>query len=437
VKSTAIAIEHLRTLNPVPTEIENDPPLTDSVLLERILDDRRAAQAPRIRAADRSRKIPLGVLGIVALAVLAFLLLLVPGPAPNPARSTAWHLVSFNSAPFRNLGSGQGQPGLQCVSDTVCFTPPGPYFRPGQKYPIYRTTDGGRHWKALTVFNPVNGDLLHNEFHCADARTCFLVGSSGILLSADGGSTWRSIPTPVSTQHVGGVWCASAERCLIRETTNGIASGFSVTSDGGTHWNNQPAPSVTGQPWALTCDASGKCFEVLSTANTLRAVTSATWGAPWQVQSPVSIKRAAIFHSTCSATYCMFVLVGTSYQIVATSDAGLSWRISGPPKGWLNMPTAVGCANTNDCWIAMSLYDGSNPDGAYSHPIIESTRNFGKTWRPLNLPNTTPAIADVLALACPPSGDGCLAVGNGRDHFVLPKNHHLPLSGPILLSSLP
>jgi hypothetical protein len=85
----------------------------------------------------------------------------------------------------------------------------------------------------------------------------------------------------------------------------------------------------------------------------------------------------------------------------------------------------------------MSLYDTSNPDGAYSHPVIESTTDFGVTWTPLSLPSTSPAIADVLTLSCPPSGDGCLAIGNGKDHFILPSGPPHPLSGPILLSSLP
>jgi len=224
---------------------------------------------------------------------------------------------------------------------------------------------------------------------------------------------------------------------LIREDTNGVATGFAVTSDGGVQWTTQPAPSVSGQPWTLTCDASGSCLEVLSTYDSLIAVSSATWGGSWQAQRPVTIEHAAIVHNGCSGTHCMFVLTGSSYQIVTTSDGGLTWHVSGPPKGWLNMPTAVDCANGNDCWIAMSLYDSSNPDGAYSHPTIESTRNFGQSWAKISLPKTTPPIADVLALGCAPSGDGCLAVGNGRDHFVLPKNRHTPLSGPILLSSLP
>jgi photosystem II stability/assembly factor-like uncharacterized protein len=435
VKSTAMTTDHLRDLNPVPIDARAPSP-SDSVLLERILTEGRTAHAPSVSDVRKRRVIRVGALGTVSLAVLVVLLFLVVGSgSTGPAQSSPWRLVSFDSAPFRDLGSGQGQPGLQCVSNSVCFSPPGPNFRAGQKYPIYRTTDGGRQWKAVTYFSPASVEKLKGDFNCANAETCSLIDSSGILLTADQGSTWRSITTPVLTQHVGGLWCVNALRCLIREQTNGVATGFAVTSDGGVHWTTQPAPPVPGQPWTLTCDANGSCLEVLSMDDSLIAVSSATWGGPWKAHLPVAIERAAIVHSTCSGTQCMFVLTGTSYQIVTTSDGGLTWHVSGPPKGWLNTPTAVDCSNGNDCWIA--LYDSSNPAGAHSHPTIESTQTFGQSWTQVSLPKTTPPIADVLALGCTPSGDGCLAVGNGRDHFVLPKRPRTPLSGPVLLSSLP
>ncbi len=437
VKSTATTTDHLRDLNPLRIDV-SAPSLSDRLLLERILAEERTGSAPRDGHARGRRAIRLGTLGVVGLAVLTLVLLLVAGSGPRePANSPPWHLVGFNLAPFKDLGSEQGEPGLQCVSNSVCFSPPGPYFRTGQKYPIYRTSDGGRHWAAITNFRPVSGDLLQGHFNCTNAETCSFVDSSGILLTADGGSSWRSLSTPVRSQHVGGLWCANVLRCLIREDVNGVATGFAVTSDGGTHWTTQPSPSVSGQSWALTCDVSGSCLEVLSTYNSLIAVRSASWGGPWKAEQPVAIEHAAIVHNTCSGTHCMFVLTGANYQIVTTSDDGLTWQVSGPPKGWLNMPTAVDCSNGDDCWIALSLYDSSNPDGVYSHPTIESTRNFGQSWTQIPLPRTTPPIADVLALGCAPSGDGCLAVGNGRDHFVLPKNRRTPLSDPVLLSSLP
>jgi hypothetical protein len=263
--------------------------------------------------------------------------------------------------------------------------------------------------------------------------------TAGIVVTDTGGASWTSIITPVASGDISGTWCLDAQRCMIGEASATDAPvAFAVTADGGVEWTTQTVPSLGGEPGSLKCDGNGRCLAVTLGSGTVAALTSMTWGGPWTAEPPVAIGDSAIIYRSCAdATHCMLVALGTSYEIITTSDAGLTWHVAGPPAGWLNMPTAVGCANDTHCWIAMSLYDTSNPDGAYSHPVIESTTDFGVTWTPLSLPSTSPAIADVLTLSCPPSGDGCLAIGNGKDHFILPSGPPHPLSGPILLSSLP
>jgi hypothetical protein len=328
------------------------------------------------------------------------------------------------------------------VTDKICYSPGSEVqsTRTNSNV-IYRTMDGGVHWTPsarVPVPAPLGGSI--HGLHCTNAVTCYLLGPSKIVLTEDGGASWISVATPVPVSGDAGVWCANAQRCVVVEGKGGTVSAFATTTDGGIHWTTQPAPAVAGEPWEFTCDESGSCLEALLGPGTLETLTSTTWGGAWTADPSVSITRAAIVYSACpDATHCMFVSLGTSFQIITTTNAGLSWAVSGPPAGWLNTPTAVACANSDQCWIAMSLYDQSNPqgDGAYSHPLIESTDNFGRSWQPLRLPTTTPPIADVLTLSCPPSGAGCLAIGNGRDHFVRPEGPLQRLSGPILLSSLP
>jgi hypothetical protein len=103
------------------------------------------------------------------------------------------------------------------------------------------------------------------------------------------------------------------------------------------------------------------------------------------------------------------------------------------------MPTAVSCATANDCWIAMSTYDTHSPNGVYSQAAIEATNDGGTTWSSVALPTTTPPIGDVVALGCPPSGDGCMGIGNLEDHFPpsAPRPPTNPLSAPLVISNLP
>jgi hypothetical protein len=107
------------------------------------------------------------------------------------------------------------------------------------------------------------------------------------------------------------------------------------------------------------------------------------------------------------------------------------------------MPTAVSCATANDCWIAASTYDAQSPAGAYSQPVIEATSDGGTTWSSVALPVAQPPIADVLTLSCPPSGDGCMGIGNLSDHFQISTGNTStsstppPQSGPLVISNLP
>jgi photosystem II stability/assembly factor-like uncharacterized protein len=435
--STASATDRLRGLNPVVIRSDSRLSTDELLLLERIVaQDRTVRSVPTRRAhqAHKGRLVRAGVLATVVLAVGVLLLVLVPGSGSNGPSTSAgvWRLVSFDSPPFRNLGSGQGQPGLQCVTDTICYSP-----SYGGNDPIYRTTDGGVHWTPVApVPGADNGQI--QDLRCTNALTCFFVTNSGLVVTGDGGASWTSIKTGTSGNPAGDAWCASAQRCTVAQNSGGALTAFATTTDGGAQWVTQPAPTVPGEPWDLTCDTSGSCLELVVGSATVEALTSQAWGGPWTARPSAAVERAAILYTSCSdATHCMLVFVGTSYQIITTSNAGITWVVSGPPRGWLNMPTAVGCANADQCWVAMSLYDSSSPDGAYSQPVIESTENFGQTWHPVSLPVTAPPIADVLTLSCPPSGAGCLAIGNGRDHFVLPRGPVHSLSGPILLSSLP
>jgi len=201
--------------------------------------------------------------------------------------------------------------------------------------------------------------------------------------------------------------------------------------------------------WTLNCSADGSCLAVSALGSYPNSyvvgLRSDDWGLTWLAGAPAVYNDAAIMYASCGdATHCMLVpLAGPSkapYEIATTSDAGETWQVSGPPVGWENMPTAVSCATADDCWIAMSTYDSNSPAGAYSQPVIETTNDGGTIWSSDALPTAKPPIADVLTLSCPPSGDGCMGIGNLSDHFLRPSGPTSPtgpLSGPLVISNLP
>jgi len=229
-----------------------------------------------------------------------------------------------------------------------------------------------------------------------------------------------------------------------------------MSRDGGDTWTQASSVPTgpAGAVWRMNCTDSGSCLAIAAMGDGPPAVgqnphwivslTSADWGNTWIAGPPAVYNDAAILYTSCpDASHCMLVMIGGpgGYQIATTADAGMTWKVSGPPAGWLNIATTVNCATGRDCWIATSDYDARNPAGAYSSPVIEVTHDGGQSWSSLALPVSKPPISDVLTLSCPPSGDGCMGIGNLQDHFVLPPRNAnetpAPLSGPLVISNLP
>jgi hypothetical protein len=348
------------------------------------------------------------------------------------------------------------------VTDKVCYSP-GPGLHGDE---LYRTIDGGQSWQESTPLPWVLTASGSYWFSCSSAESCAVVDpltiSPGRPLAEfgftdDGGSHWNSSNVPSPSGMPGaftqGLACADAAHCVVgvsKIVEQGVPPAdlgtFLTTSDGGQTWAQAKSVSAAsaGAVSTMTCTSDGSCLAISAGGKTSRlsivGLSSHDWGETWVAALPAVYPNSEPLYASCGdATHCMLVLlVGGSkapYQIATTSDAGFTWHESGPPAGWLNMPTALACATNDDCWIALSHYSRTNPD-AYSKPTIEATRDGGKTWSSLPLPHSTPPIADVLTLSCPPTGDGCMGIANLQDHFVAnPGNRRL--SGPLVISNLP
>jgi photosystem II stability/assembly factor-like uncharacterized protein len=287
------------------------------------------------------------------------------------------------------------------------------------------------------------------------------------ILTTDGGADWSmsEVPVPTGFQNpaVGRFACGDASHCVLSvsgdappasDTSSSSPSQrvgtFLSTADAGNTWTQATSvPSApAGAVWTLNCAADGSCLAVSALGSYPNSyvvgLRSDDWGLTWLAGAPAVYNDAVVMYASCGdTTHCMLVPAGsptTPYEIITTSNAGATWQVSSPPAGWENMPTAVSCANANDCWIAMSTYGAHSPAGVYSQPAIEATYDGGTTWSSVALPTTTPPIADVVALSCPPSGDGCMGIGNLQDHFLPPSgpaSPPLPQSGPLVISNLP
>jgi len=411
----------------------------------------------RLNGVGKRVRVIVAAVGVVLVAVVALLLNVTGGLSPStssPTSETPWRLVSSTTSPFQSLPNGAVSQGsldanrpLQCVSNAVCYSP-GSFTSTS----LYVTTDGGHTW-TMTSPIPLDKPQL-NPLSCSSIGTCAVLGTqtgaNGVpvptfAITTDSGQTWRTsafpLPRGMANPGYGPLSCTDSIKCIATVATRSPSpvSTTMHTLNGGLTWRQGGTLRGNYGGYAMTCRSNGHCI-ALTEPSIVRnapivAIRTLNWGATWTAGSPLAVQGGLQKVSCGDPAHCLVVIAGgQTYQIDTTSDGGNTWNSSGPPSGWLNFPTAVDCANGKECWIAMSEYNRQQP--GYSDPNIEVTHDAGATWSALRLPTHQPAIADVLALSCPPAGDGCIGVGNLEDHFAqgAPAG---PLLGPLLLSNLP
>jgi photosystem II stability/assembly factor-like uncharacterized protein len=162
--------------------------------------------------------------------------------------------------------------GLSCLSTAVCRALGA---APGQRFPLHPhlvTTDDGVHF-TTTAF-PAADRIV--TLTCPTASRCVATGSGpvsgrfrtgAVLLSDDGGATWRPGTLPGGIQLWGDpVTCIGAERCLALGTVipaeGSLYDELLVSADGGATWTQRPLDAKFPTPVIrdLACPTASTCY---------------------------------------------------------------------------------------------------------------------------------------------------------------------------------
>jgi photosystem II stability/assembly factor-like uncharacterized protein len=161
---------------------------------------------------------------------------------------------------------------LSCLSTAACRALA---VAPGQRFSLHEhlvTTDDGVHF-TTTAF-PAADSIL--ALTCPTASHCVATGlgpvsgrfrTGAVLLSDDGGATWRPGTLPGGVQLRGGrVTCVGAERCLglgtVIPAQGSLYGELLVSADGGATWTERPLDAKFPHPVIhdLACPTASTCY---------------------------------------------------------------------------------------------------------------------------------------------------------------------------------
>lgn len=250
----------------------------------------------------KKRSLPkdLGDIGSISCGSAKFC---VAPVAKGPLGSTEKEsfLVTKNGGSSWKVVTTPGNEGIgevSCPSATTCFA--SSYISPNGV--IDKTTDGGSHWTSKTApayaskiscasashcvalaaggfMYTTNGSSWHlaaapgspalSAITCVSKSACDAAGENAsdtafvVLVTANGGKSWKTKTLPSGIDLVGGIACASAKRCVVDgDITKNDKSNRVIfaTTDGGSKWIKQRLPAGTGTLQAVWCSAKSYCL---------------------------------------------------------------------------------------------------------------------------------------------------------------------------------
>jgi len=278
----------------------------------------------------------------------------------------------------QNSGVNASLRGLATVSDQVAWAS-------GTVGTILLTTDGGNTWRRRTV--PGAEDLDFRDLAAFGARQAFALSSgvgdkSRIYSTIDGGASWRLLKTNPDPK---GFWDAIA----FSDPQHGVLMGDSVdgmvvietTTDGGITWQRRTTPPAL--PGEGGFAASGTCLvvrgkrEIWFGTVAARVFHSRDSGKTWTVsETPLrQAEPSAGIFSLAVGPRGALLAVGGDYrkpeqakQVLSIStDAGKSWTLGSGPRGFRS--AAI--------FLNPKLVVTVGTSGA------DLSRDGGRTWEPL------------------------------------------------------
>lgn len=267
---------------------------------------------------------------------------------------------------------------------------------------------------------------------CPTARVCVAVGYrpgsqpqrdgfATILVSADGGATWRNRTSGAgralsSSSQLQSVDCPSVTSCVAVGYTHGRTSWNGTTlvltsSNGGRTWSRH-GPKGTYSLDGVSCPKPRVCVAV-SNQSPSPGILRTTDGWTRFTARSIHLDDAPLFSVDCRLPTC--VAVGHYGTIVTSADSGTTWRIQrrSPTASGLATEsyTTVTCTSVRECVTVGAVWDSRSR--RFVRGLLLTTVDGGRSWsrQPVAMTNQANGVS------CP-SRTTCVLVGDHGAIFV-------------------
>jgi photosystem II stability/assembly factor-like uncharacterized protein len=346
-----------------------------------------------VRSVAAPSRIRRGAVAVVASAVLAAVVVAVPGP-PAGATGATWTIESELPPNFAFY------PSVSCASSLVCTASA---MTVASQMSVLGTSDGGAHWSTLYTAAP--GTYIGRVLSLSSTAIVALEETPSaveLLHSTDGGASWSSNvvsginSNPEFFVGVGAdLWCASTASCVavVQQSQQGLDEY--ATTDLGASWSHRRATVPGLFDGELACVARSECLAGISKGyGPSRLYRTTNAGATWKPLTNAFWPGGSISVACTSLHRCVASAGGSlSFgYLYASSSAGNHWTLVKKSAGW--DATSLQCGADGLCAATWAVTH------QLGTPSVGVSADGGVTWRRLSVAGAT-GIADDASCGSP------------------------------------
>jgi photosystem II stability/assembly factor-like uncharacterized protein len=269
----------------------------------------------------------------------------------NSQRSVSWGDGVYKSTDggksWKNVGLGTSEHIGKIVvdprdSNVVYVAAQGPLWKAGGERGLYKTTDGGKTWKAVltisentgvtdVVLDPSNPDTIYAAAYQRRRHVFTLINGgpeSGIHKSTDGGATWTKLSTGLPKEQMGRIGLAippTAPKTVyaIVEASR-KTGGFYRSQDGGGNWEKMNSQVSTSPQYYSEIFVDPSRADRVYAIDTYLRVTS-DGGKTFQrvEQKNIHVDYHVVWIDPANGDH---LLAGNDGGLYETWDRGTNWQ---------------------------------------------------------------------------------------------------------------